>query len=68
MSDFDFTDADVLPCPCHGTGFLGREWLESRDPRCTCYVQSDDFVNLLHTIDCDSIPCPFCPAEKGNDA
>jgi hypothetical protein len=21
-------------------------------------------VNTLHTLGCDSIPCPFCPAEK----
>jgi hypothetical protein len=64
MNEFDFTDADVFECPCQGSGWLGREWLENREPKCTCESKTDDFVNTLHTIGCDSIPCPFCPAEK----
>jgi hypothetical protein len=50
-----------LSCPCDGTGWLGREWLYKRESSCTCSVGTDDFVNIPHAVNCDSVPCPFCP-------
>jgi hypothetical protein len=58
----ELTEA-VNSCPCAGTGWLGREWLENREPACTCGEQTDDFEHTLHAIDCDAVPCPFCPLE-----
>lgn len=52
-----------LSCPCSETGWLGCEWLERRDPKCTCGAGDPDDYNLLHKVWCDSVPCPFCPAE-----
>lgn len=50
-------------CPCSGLGWLGREWLYKREPQCTCGAGDPTDVNLLHNVACDSVPCPFCPAE-----
>lgn len=61
---FEFTNADLEGCPCAGTGWLGREWLEKREPRCTCGAGDPLDINLLHDVSCDCIPCPFCPAEE----
>lgn len=48
-----------LVCPCAGSGWLGREWLEQRAPRCSCDQQTDNFDTVLHRVDCDVVPCPF---------
>lgn len=60
---FDFTNADLGSCPCAGTGWLGCEWLDKREPRCTCGAGDPLDINLLHDVACDSVPCPFCPSE-----
>jgi hypothetical protein len=63
VPNFDFQPADLLDCPCSGTGWLGREWLERREPQCTCGAGDPTDINVLHEVSCDSVPCPFCPAE-----
>jgi hypothetical protein len=52
-----------LNCPCCSVGWLGCEWLYQRAPKCTCESQTDNWDTVLHALWCDSVPCPFCPAE-----
>ncbi len=51
-----------LSCPCDRTGWLGNEWLYNREPECDCPSMTSDFSDL-HSLSCDSVPCPFCPLE-----
>ena len=62
-ASFDFTDSDLAACPCAGTGWLGLEWLEQREPQCTCGAGAPDDELLQHDVSCDGVPCPFCPLE-----
>jgi hypothetical protein len=50
-------------CPCAGTGWLGREWLHNRAPACTCGAGDPNDGDVFHTVECDAVPCPFCPLE-----
>jgi hypothetical protein len=52
-----------LDCPCAGTGWLGREWLERREPRCACGAGDPADPAILHDVSCDCVPCPFCLLE-----
>jgi hypothetical protein len=52
----------VLGCTCCGIGLEGS-WVFGRESKCSCSAQSDDFDNVLHTGECDIVPCPFCPLE-----
>lgn len=52
-----------LHCPCKGFGWLGREWLNKRAPECTCGGGDPEDYRTFHSLECDSVPCPFCPAE-----
>lgn len=56
--------APQLGCPCQGVGWLGREWLEKRSPQCTCGAGDPEDFTVLHKVQCDSVPCPFCPLER----
>jgi hypothetical protein len=56
-------EAPELDCPCAGVGWLGREWLHIRNPVCTCGAGDPADPAILHDVSCDSVPCPFCPAE-----
>jgi hypothetical protein len=56
-------DAGCPGCPCAGTGYLGREWLEKREPQCTCGAGDPNDLYVFHAVDCDAVPCPFCPLE-----
>ena len=60
-------EAPELECPCAGVGWLGREWLEQREPNCTCGAGDPADPNLRHDLSCDSVPCPFCPLEADDD-
>jgi hypothetical protein len=53
----------LLGCPCSGVGWLGQEWVYQREPQCTCGAGDPEDINVLHDVSCDSVPCPFCPAE-----
>jgi hypothetical protein len=46
-------------CPCNDTGWLGREWLENRDPQCTCGSGDPASHTIMHKVSCDAVPCPF---------
>ena len=59
--------APLLGCPCQGVGWLGGEWLEKREPQCTCGAGDPEDINLLHAVWCDSVPCPFCPVEANSE-
>lgn len=48
-----------LHCPCSDTGWLGREWLENRDPQCTCGAGNPNLYTVMHKVSCDAVPCPF---------
>lgn len=61
--NFEFTEADLEGCPCQGTGWLALEWLEKREPRCTCGGGDPADPNTFHSLDCDTVPCPFCQLE-----
>lgn len=51
-------------CPaCSGIGIVPCEWLYQREPKCTCDAATDDFLYTLHAVNCDSVPCPFCPED-----
>lgn len=71
LIDFGFSDdqlyCTVMPvqlgCPCRGFGWLGREWLDKRAPECTCGGGDPEDYRTFHSLECDSVPCPFCPAE-----
>lgn len=52
------------PCSvCGGFGWIGNDWLHQRSPKCTCPAASDDFTWTVHSMACDSVPCPFCSLE-----
>lgn len=53
----------LLVCPCAGTYWLGRDWLDKRDSQCNCPAHTDDFLHTIHETWCDAVPCPFCPPE-----
>lgn len=54
------------PCAvCEGYGTLPCAEVYLRDPVCTCGAGEFDELTL-HDIDCDTVPCPFCPL--GEDA
>ncbi len=57
-----------LGCPCGSTGWIGREWLEVRDPECTCGSGDPNDWLAWHHVSCDAVPCPFCPLENRNGA
>ncbi len=49
-------------CPCN-EGWIPNDWLycmKPREPNCTCPAQTDDFIDTLHAVSCDSVPCPLC--------
>jgi hypothetical protein len=72
MSDEDYKPAEQLAhelamvflegaeCACGGLGSFGAEWVFNREPKCDCPVESDDYENNFHDINCDTVPCPFC--------
>jgi hypothetical protein len=50
---------EAAVCPCNDTGWLGREWLDKRDPKCTCGAGDPNDRMALHSVWCDAVPCPF---------
>lgn len=47
-------------CVCLGYGVLSGEWVYGRGPVCTCGGGDPTDITTLHTMTCDSVPCPFC--------
>ena len=66
--DGTFTTQYPFGCPCAGIGWLGREWLDKREPRCTCGCGDPTDATIFHDVSCDCVPCPFCPLEAAADA
>lgn len=65
MDDFQrgLADNTANPdeCFCMNLGVLGKEWLYKRTPVCDCPAgTSSDDEMVLHDVQCDTVPCPFC--------
>jgi hypothetical protein len=52
-----------LSCVCEGTRWIENEFVLRREALCDCGAGSPDDINVLHTVECDSVPCPICPLE-----
>ena len=59
-------EAAARECPCLGTGWVSGEWVFGREPVCTCGAGDPRDISILHKWECDAVPCPFCPLEKGS--
>jgi hypothetical protein len=56
-----FKDSSRYHCAvCDGEEWLSGSYVYDRAPVCTCPAGSRDDEMVLHTPDCDSVPCPFC--------
>ena len=54
-------------CPCLSYGLLSKEWVYGRPSKCDCPQNTDDYDNVLHSLDCDSVVCPFCALETSRE-